>query len=47
LRQHNVSYSVFIGQLGKHNIGVNRKMLAELAVNEPTVFDAVVAEAQA
>ena len=47
LRQHNVTYSVFMGQLAKQQIAVNRKMLAELAVNNPTVFDAVVAEAQA
>jgi large subunit ribosomal protein L20 len=31
-------YSVFINQLKKHNIALDRKVLSELAINEPEVF---------
>lgn len=35
------SYSKFIPLLKKHDIRLDRKMLAELAENEPEVFDTV------
>ncbi|HEV7558408.1 MAG TPA: 50S ribosomal protein L20 [Kofleriaceae bacterium] len=38
-----VSYSKLIGKLGTANIGLNRKMLAELAISDPVAFQAVVA----
>lgn len=47
LRPHDLSYSLFIGKLNQSSIQINRKLLAELAVNNPEVFDAVVAEANA
>lgn len=37
-----LSYSKFINLFNKANIGINRKMLAELAINEPSTFEAIV-----
>ena len=47
LREHGVSYSAFMGMTKKANIQVDRKILAELAVNQPAAFKAVVDKAQA
>lgn len=47
LREHGLSYSVFAGLTKKANIQLDRKILAELAVNEPSAFKAVVDKAQA
>ena len=41
-RLHGLSYSVFMGKLIKNNIGLNRKVLADLAMNNPDAFKAVV-----
>jgi len=41
-RQHGMSYSEFIGKIGKEDIGLNRKVLADLALNNPKAFEAVV-----
>lgn len=41
-RQHGMSYSVFMGKVGKSNIAMNRKVLADLAMNHPEAFAAVV-----
>lgn len=40
-RAHGVTYSVFINDLKKSGILLDRKVLAELAVNEPAAFEAV------
>ena len=37
-RLNGMSYSTFINGLKKKNIEVNRKMLADLAVNDPAAF---------
>ena len=37
-RDMGVSYSKFINQLKKNNIKINRKMLADMAVNNPQSF---------
>jgi len=37
-----LSYSKFIGMLKKKNIVLNRKMLSELAADEPKVFEQIV-----
>ena len=42
-RLHDMSYSVFINGLEKSGIEIDRKILAELAVNDPAAF-AVIAE---
>ena len=37
-RQNNISYSKFINGLNKAGITINRKMLSELAINDPAAF---------
>lgn len=44
VREHNINYSNFIYGLNKSNIELNRKILADLAVNEPYSFKAIVDE---
>ena len=41
-RINGVSYSRLVSDLKKANIAIDRKMLAELAVNNPSAFAAVV-----
>lgn len=41
-RQHGMSYSEFIGKLNEKGIALNRKALADLAMNNPEAFEAVV-----
>ena len=41
-RQYGISYSQFIGKLAAKNIGLNRKVLADLAMNHPEAFKAVI-----
>lgn len=41
-RQHGMSYSEFMGKLAKQNVGLNRKVLADLAMNNPKAFEAIV-----
>jgi large subunit ribosomal protein L20 len=41
-RQYGISYSQFIGKLANKNVGLNRKVLADLAMNHPEAFKAVV-----
>jgi len=41
-RDHGMSYSEFIGKLNKKQVGLNRKVLADLAMNHPESFKAVV-----
>jgi len=45
-RQRGVSYSQLAGALKKTGITLDRKVLAELALNDPKAFDAIVAEAK-
>ena len=41
-RAHGMSYAVFMGKLKEANIDLNRKVLADLAMNHPEAFEAVV-----
>ena len=41
-RQHGLTYSQLMGRLAKQNIGLNRKVLADLAMNNPKAFEAIV-----
>ena len=41
-RIHGLSYSNLMGLLKKNNIEINRKVLADLAMNNPEAFKAVV-----
>ena len=42
VREHDMSYSEFMGKLNKKGIALNRKALADLAMNHPKAFEAVV-----
>jgi large subunit ribosomal protein L20 len=46
LKPFEISYSVFMKLLKNRNIEINRKMLSELAINDPTAFKAVVESAK-
>mmetsp|Transcript_23366 Transcript_23366/g.51288 ORF Transcript_23366/g.51288 Transcript_23366/m.51288 type:complete len:121 (-) Transcript_23366:937-1299(-) len=41
-KEHGLSYSRFIAGLTTQNVGLNRKVLSELAMNEPFSFKALV-----
>ena len=41
-RLHGMSYSQFMGKVKANNIELNRKVLADLAMNHPEAFGAVV-----
>ena len=41
-REHGLSYSVLMGALKKANIDLNRKVLADLAMNHPEAFRSIV-----
>ncbi len=41
-RAHGISYSKFIGMLKEGNVEINRKVLADLAMNNPEAFKAIV-----
>lgn len=41
-REHGMSYSEFIGKVAKKGLDLNRKVLADLAMNHPDAFKAVV-----
>jgi len=42
VRPYGLSYSVFIDKLNKKGIQLNRKVLADLALNNPDAFEAVI-----
>jgi len=42
VRLHGMSYSVFMGELHKKGIELNRKTLADLAANNASAFKAIV-----
>ncbi|MCP5264495.1 MAG: 50S ribosomal protein L20 [Burkholderiaceae bacterium] len=46
-REHGISYSSFINGLNKARIGLDRKVLAELAVNDKPAFAAIVGKVKA
>ena len=41
-REHGMSYSQFMGKVNKSGLELNRKVLADLAMNHPDAFKAVV-----
>ena len=41
-RMEGLSYSVFIGKARKADLQINRKVLADLAMNHPAAFKAIV-----
>ena len=44
VREEGLTYSKFINKLASANIDLNRKVLADLALNDPAAFKAVVAK---
>lgn len=42
VREYDMSYSVFMGKLHEKNIELSRKVLADLALNNPEAFKAIV-----
>lgn len=46
-RQRGLTYSQFMHLLHQANVGLDRKMLADLAVREPVAFDRIVSEVKA
>jgi large subunit ribosomal protein L20 len=46
VRQHGMSYSVFMGKINSNGIKINRKVLADLAMNHPEAFKAIVDSVQ-
>jgi large subunit ribosomal protein L20 len=46
-RSHGVTYSRFIAGLKKASIDLDRKVLADLAVNDPAAFGSIVAKVKA
>ena len=42
VRQYGMSYSQFMGKVKANNIELNRKVLADLAMNNPEAFKAIV-----
>jgi large subunit ribosomal protein L20 len=47
VREHGLTYSVFIAGLAKAGIEVDRKVLSDLAIREPEAFKAIVDKAKA
>ncbi len=42
VRQYDMNYSQFIGNLNEKDVRINRKVLADLAMNHPDAFKAIV-----
>ena len=47
VREHGITYSVFINGLNRASIGLDRKVLADLAVTDKPAFAAIVAQVKA
>jgi len=41
-REHGLSYSELIAKLKSNNISINRKVLADLAMNDPKKFEQII-----
>lgn len=47
VREHGMSYSRFIHAMKKANIGLDRKVLSHIAMEDPRVFSQIVAQVKA
>ena len=47
VKMRGLNYSRFMAGLKAANIGLNRKMLSEIAIHDPAAFDAIVEQAKA
>ncbi len=45
-KMRKISYSLFVNGCKKASIGLNRKMLSEIAIHDPAAFDAIVEKAR-
>tara|TARA_A100001388_G_C28732122_1_gene482053 strand:+ start:604 stop:957 length:354 start_codon:yes stop_codon:yes gene_type:complete len=45
-RLHGLKYSSFVNGLKKINLGLNRKVIADLAANDPNIFKKIVDQIQ-
>jgi large subunit ribosomal protein L20 len=43
VRSEGMTYSTFINAVNKSELGLNRKVLADMAMNEPETFKAIIA----
>lgn len=43
VRMEGMNYSTFMNKLAKANVSLNRKVLADMAMNEPATFKSIVA----
>lgn len=41
-RQHGLSYSQMIGKMKSKNVGLDRKVLSQIAADKPAVFEKIV-----
>ncbi len=46
VRNYGMTYSEFMGKVNAKGIALNRKVLADLAMNEPKAFEAIVKTAK-
>ncbi len=44
VRAEGMNYSTFINKLNNSDLGLNRKVLADLAMNEPETFKSIIAK---
>jgi len=44
VREHGMTYSEFMGKVAQKGIAINRKVLADLALNHPEAFNAIIAQ---
>ena len=42
VRAYGMTYSEFVGKVNAKGIAINRKVMADLAMNEPKAFEAIV-----
>jgi len=47
VREHGITYSAFINGLGKAEIGIDRKVLADIAVHDKAAFAGIVEQVKA
>ena len=47
VREHGMTYSVFMNGVSKAGIEIDRKVLSDLAIREPAAFKAIVEKARA
>ena len=45
-KMNGINYSTFMNGLKKANVQINRKMLSEIAINDPAAFTALVEQAK-